>query len=122
MMIGGAGDGCLLGVVGGDLIVSVRGSDRISIRPGQGFDRVAEFTDGQDQDRIVLGGINFGQLSIQQRNNDVLISREDERLLLLQNTRVGHQRSGLCLVRQYSSETDCNRRRLICAILFAAST
>ena len=84
---GGAGNDRLAGELGNDLIVTGAGRDRISIRPGQGFDRVTDFTDGQD--RIVLGGITFGQLSIQQRNNDVLISRGDERLLLLQNTNVG---------------------------------
>ena len=63
------------------------GRDRIVIRSGQGFDRVTDFKNGQD--RIVLGGINFEQLSIRQRNNDVLIARGSERLLLLQNTRVG---------------------------------
>ncbi|MEO1208320.1 MAG: Ig-like domain-containing protein [Cyanobacteria bacterium J06638_20] len=84
---GGAGNDRLAGELGNDLIVTGAGRDRIVIRSGQGFDRVADFTDGQD--RIVLGGIRFGQLSIRQRNNDVLIARGSERLLLLQNTRVG---------------------------------
>ncbi|MEO1208321.1 MAG: Calx-beta domain-containing protein [Cyanobacteria bacterium J06638_20] len=84
---GGSGNDRLAGELGNDLIVTGTGRDRIVIRPGQGFDRVTDFTDGQD--RIVLGGITFGQLSIQQRNNDVLISRGTERLLLLQNTNVG---------------------------------
>ncbi|MEO1208319.1 MAG: calcium-binding protein, partial [Cyanobacteria bacterium J06638_20] len=83
---GGSGDDRLAGELGNDLIVTGVGRDRIVVRPGQGFDRVTDFTDGQD--RIVLGGINFGQLSIQQSNSDVLISRGTERLLLLQNTRV----------------------------------
>ncbi|MBE9101024.1 Calx-beta domain-containing protein [Vacuolonema iberomarrocanum] len=84
---GGAGNDRLAGELGNDLIVTGSGRDRIVIRSGQGFDRVTDFEDGQD--RIVLGGITFGQLSIQQRNDDVLISRGNERLLLLQNTRVG---------------------------------
>ena len=84
---GGAGNDRLAGELGNDLIVTGAGRDLISIRSGQGLDRVTDFEDGQD--RIVLGGINFGQLSIQQRNNDVLISRGTERLLLLQNTNVG---------------------------------
>ncbi|MBE9098364.1 Ig-like domain-containing protein [Vacuolonema iberomarrocanum] len=84
---GGAGNDRLAGELGNDLIETGAGRDRIFIRPGQGFDRVTDFTDGQD--RIVLDRINFGQLSIQQRNTDVLISRGTERLLLLQNTRVG---------------------------------
>ncbi|MEO1208493.1 MAG: Calx-beta domain-containing protein [Cyanobacteria bacterium J06638_20] len=84
---GGGGDDRLAGELGNDLIITGAGSDRIVIRRGQGFDRVADFSDGQD--RIVLNGLNFGQLSIRQRNDDVLVSRGDERLLLLQNTRVG---------------------------------
>ena len=83
---GGGGNDRLAGERGNDLIVTGAGRDRIVIRSGQGFDRVVDFTDGED--RIVLGGINFGQLSIQQRNNDVLISQGTERLLLLQNTQV----------------------------------
>ncbi|MEO1145606.1 MAG: Calx-beta domain-containing protein [Cyanobacteria bacterium J06638_22] len=84
---GGAGNDRIAGERGNDLIETGGGRDRISIRSGQGFDRVTDFTNGQD--RIVLGGINFGQLSIQQRNDDVLISQGNERLLLLQNTTVG---------------------------------
>ncbi|MEO1145020.1 MAG: calcium-binding protein, partial [Cyanobacteria bacterium J06638_22] len=87
VLLGGSGNDRLIGELGNDLIETGAGRDRIVIRPGHGFDRVTDFTDGQD--RIVLGGINFGQLSIQQRNNDVLISRGNERLLLLQNTRIG---------------------------------
>ncbi|MEO1145605.1 MAG: Ig-like domain-containing protein [Cyanobacteria bacterium J06638_22] len=87
VMRGGSGNDRIAGELGNDRIVTGAGRDRIAIRSGQGFDRVTDFTDGQD--RIVLGGINFGQLSIQQRNNDVLISRGTERLVLLQNTNVG---------------------------------
>ena len=84
---GGSGNDRLDGRLGSDVIETGGGSDRIVIRPGQGFDRVTDFEDGQD--KIVLDDINFGQLSIQQSNNDVLISRGTERLLLLQNTNVG---------------------------------
>ncbi|MBE9098855.1 hypothetical protein [Vacuolonema iberomarrocanum] len=48
---------------------------------------MTDFSNGLD--KIVLGGIRFRQLSIQHRNNDVLISLGTERLLLLQNTNVG---------------------------------
>ncbi|MBE9101836.1 hypothetical protein [Vacuolonema iberomarrocanum] len=84
---GGSGNDRLIGELGNDVIETGGGRDRIVIRPGQGFDRVTDFTDGQD--RIVLSGINFGQLSIQQSNDDVLISRGTERLLLLQTTNIG---------------------------------
>ncbi|MEO1144352.1 MAG: hypothetical protein AAFY26_01950 [Cyanobacteria bacterium J06638_22] len=68
-------------------MVTGGGCDRIVILSGQGFDCVIDFSNGLD--KIVLGGIRFGQLSIQHRNNDVLISLGTERLLLLQNTNVG---------------------------------
>ncbi|MBE9098312.1 hypothetical protein [Vacuolonema iberomarrocanum] len=83
---GGIGNDRLIGDQGNDLITTGEGRDRIVIRPGQGFDRVTDFSDGQD--RIVLGGISFEQLSIQQRNNHVLISVGSERLLRLNNTQV----------------------------------
>ncbi|MBE9101776.1 hypothetical protein [Vacuolonema iberomarrocanum] len=83
---GGAGNDRLAGELGNDRIVTGAGRDRIVIREGQGFDRVTDFED--ERDRIVLGGINFGQLSIRQRDDDVLISLGTERLLLLQNTLV----------------------------------
>ena len=41
------------------------------------------------QDYIVLGDVNFAQLSIQKRNDDVLIFHGKERFLLSQNTNVG---------------------------------
>ncbi|MEO1210418.1 MAG: hypothetical protein AAFX78_12820 [Cyanobacteria bacterium J06638_20] len=84
---GGIGNDRLIGDQGNDLITTGEGRDRIVIRPGQGLDRVTDFSDGQD--RIVLGGIRFEQLSIQQRNNHVLISVGSERLLRLNNTQVG---------------------------------
>ena len=84
---GGIGNDRLIGDQGNDLITTGLGRDRIVIRPGRGLDRVTDFSDGQD--RIVLGGISFEQLSIQQRNNNVLISVGSERLLRLNNTQVG---------------------------------
>ncbi|WP_439342146.1 Calx-beta domain-containing protein [Vacuolonema iberomarrocanum] len=84
---GGAGNDRLLGEAGNDLIETGVGRDRIVIRPGQGFDRVTDFADGQDL--IVLGGIQFGQLTLRQQGNDVRVSRGGESLLLLQNLNVG---------------------------------
>jgi|GEM_PF-2221498 len=84
---GGVGNDRLAGELGNDVIETGDGRDRIVIRSGQGFDRVTDFEDGFD--RIVLGGMRFGDLSINQRNEGVLISRGNERLLLLQNTTVG---------------------------------
>jgi|GEM_PF-1334252 len=83
---GGSGNDRLSGELGNDRIITGAGRDRIVIRRGHGFDQVVDFADGLD--RIVLGGIRFGQLSIQQRNDDVLIARGNEKLLLLQNSNV----------------------------------
>ncbi|MEO1210419.1 MAG: hypothetical protein AAFX78_12825 [Cyanobacteria bacterium J06638_20] len=83
---GGIGNDRLIGDQGNDLITTGEGRDRIFIRMGQGLDRVTDFSDGQDL--IVLGGISFEQLSIQQLNNNVLISVGSERLLRLNNTQV----------------------------------
>ncbi|MBE9101785.1 hypothetical protein IQ267_20300 [filamentous cyanobacterium LEGE 07170] len=83
---GGKGDDRLIGDLGDDLLVTGPGRDRIVIGAGQGLDQVTDFSDGQDL--IVLNGISFGQLSIEQSDSDVLISLENERLLLLQNTNV----------------------------------
>ncbi|MBE9098896.1 Calx-beta domain-containing protein [Vacuolonema iberomarrocanum] len=84
---GGPGNDRLMGDAGSDLIQTGPGSDRIVIRAGQGFDRVTDFANGQD--RIVLGDIEFGQLTLQQQGNDVNISLGGEGLLLLQNLEVG---------------------------------
>jgi Ca2+-binding RTX toxin-like protein len=84
---GGAGNDRLQGELGNDLIFGGAGRDRIVVRSGQGLDRFADFQDGLD--RIVLPGISFGALSIQQQGNDVLISSTSEDLLLLSNTNVG---------------------------------
>lgn len=81
---GGAGDDRLQGELGNDLIFGGAGSDRIVVRSGQGLDRFADFEDGLD--RIILPGISFGALSIQQQGDNVLISSDSERLLLLLNT------------------------------------
>ncbi|MBE9103241.1 DUF4347 domain-containing protein [Vacuolonema iberomarrocanum] len=84
---GGAGNDRLQGELGNDVIFGGAGRDRVVVFAGQGLDRFADFQDGLD--RIVLPGINFGALSIQQQGNDVLISSVSEDLLLLSNTNVG---------------------------------
>ncbi|MEO1148821.1 MAG: DUF4347 domain-containing protein [Cyanobacteria bacterium J06638_22] len=84
---GGAGNDRLQGELGNDVIFGGAGRDRVVVFAGQGLDRFADFQDGLD--RIVLPGISFGALSIQQQGNDVLISSASEDLLLLSNTNVG---------------------------------
>ncbi|MEO1144895.1 MAG: Ig-like domain-containing protein [Cyanobacteria bacterium J06638_22] len=84
---GGLGSDRISGELGNDRITTGNGRDRITIRRGHGFDRVTDFQNGQD--RIVLGGLRFADLTISQQDSDVLIRSGSERLLLLQNTRVG---------------------------------
>jgi len=81
---GGRGNDRLFGDAGNDVIITGAGSDRIFVRQGQGFDRVRDFSDNED--KIVLTGITFGQLTLQQRQDDVLIQLEGSNLLLLENT------------------------------------
>ncbi|MEO1147767.1 MAG: alkaline phosphatase D family protein [Cyanobacteria bacterium J06638_22] len=82
---GGSGNDRLIGEIGNDLIVTGDGRDRVTVRRGHGLDRVRDFADGLD--KILLAGIAFGQISIRQQNNDVLIATANERLLLLLGTR-----------------------------------
>ncbi|MEP0891962.1 hypothetical protein NDI53_27545 [Leptolyngbya sp. NM3-A1] len=87
-LLGGAGDDVLTGGLGLDVLVTGTGRDRIALNPREGFDRVRDFANGFD--RIVLGGaLTFGQVSIGQQQNGVLISRGTERLMLLENVNVG---------------------------------
>ncbi len=51
-----------------------------------GFNRVTDFQNNRD--RIDLVGIQFGQLTIQQRQDDVLIKLGITHLLLLEKTNV----------------------------------
>jgi Ca2+-binding RTX toxin-like protein len=84
---GGLGNDRLSGELGNDRITTGNGRDRITIRRGHGFDRVTDFTNGQD--RIILGGLRVSDLTIRQQNSDVLICSGSDRLLLLQNTHMG---------------------------------
>jgi|GEM_PF-2281776 len=84
---GAIGNDVLNGGTGNDVIFTGPGSDRIIIGRGQGLDRVRDFTDGQD--RIVLSGLNFGQISVRRQGNNTLVSAGNEGLLLLQGVNPG---------------------------------
>jgi|GEM_PF-1056006 len=81
---GDDGNDRLIGELGSDLLFGGSGVDRFVIRSGQGTDRIADFEDGQD--RIVLQGLNFGQVTIQQRGSNVSVATGDEVLVLVLNT------------------------------------
>ncbi|HEY9814554.1 MAG TPA: cadherin domain-containing protein [Candidatus Obscuribacterales bacterium] len=81
---GGNGDDRIDGGSGNDIITTGQGRDLLVIRQNDGLDRVTDFQNNQD--RIDLVGIRFGQLTIQQRQDDVLIKLGTTNLLLLENT------------------------------------
>lgn len=84
VVAGGPGDDVLYGAGGNDIIRTDAGRDRVRLQPGAGFDRVVDFQDGQD--RILLTGISFNQLSILQRGSNVLILAGPSAGLVLANT------------------------------------
>ncbi|HEY9815265.1 MAG TPA: calcium-binding protein, partial [Candidatus Obscuribacterales bacterium] len=81
---GGTGNDHLDGGAGNDIITTGQGFDLIGIRQNDGFDRVTDFQNNQD--RIGLVGIRFGQLSIVQQRDDVLIRLGNTNLLRLEDT------------------------------------
>ncbi|TVQ24564.1 MAG: hypothetical protein EA367_01535, partial [Leptolyngbya sp. DLM2.Bin15] len=84
ILLGGTGNDRLDGGPGNDVITTGAGRDIIVIRQNDGFDRVTDFQNNRD--RIDLVGIRFGQLTIRQRQDDVLIKLDNTNLLLLENT------------------------------------
>ena len=81
---GGGGSDVFDGGKGKDTIITGGGSDRIRIRRGHGFDRVRDFRNNRD--KIDLVGINFNQLTLQQRQGDVIVKLGGQNLLRLENT------------------------------------
>lgn len=83
-LLGGAGNDILDGGPGNDVITTGAGRDRIVVRRNQGFDRVTDFKNNQD--KIDLVGISFGQLTLRQQGNDVLVKLGRGNLLLIEDT------------------------------------
>ncbi|HEY9817021.1 MAG TPA: cadherin domain-containing protein, partial [Candidatus Obscuribacterales bacterium] len=81
---GGTGNDRLDGGTGNDVITTGAGRDLIVLRQNDGFDRVTDFQN--DRDRIDLVGIRFGQLSIVQQRDDVLIRVGTTNLVRLEDT------------------------------------
>ena len=81
---GGTGNDRLDGGKGRDVITTGRGRDRITLRRNGGFDRVTDFQNNQD--KIDLVGLRFGQLSFQQNRNDVLVKLGRRNLLRIEDT------------------------------------
>ena len=81
---GGTGSDRIDGGSGNDIITTGQGRDLIGIRQNNGFDRVTDFQNNRD--RIDLVGIRFGQLSIVQQRDDVLIRVGTTNLVRLEDT------------------------------------
>ncbi|WP_204154528.1 FG-GAP repeat protein [Leptolyngbya sp. CCY15150] len=84
ILLGGSGNDRIDGGPGNDVITTGAGRNLIVIRQNDGFDRVTDFQNNQD--RIDLVGLSFGQLSIVQQRDDVLIRLGSTNLLRLENT------------------------------------
>lgn len=82
-LLGGTGDDLLDGEAGNDVLTTGSGLDRIVLRRKQGFDRITDFQNGQD--KIDLIGISFGQLTLQQQRNDVLVKLGRSNVLLIED-------------------------------------
>jgi Ca2+-binding RTX toxin-like protein len=71
-LTGGQGDDILYGEWGNDSLTGGSGNDIFVLNSGQGFDRIADFTSGQDLIGL-RGGLSFGQLGITQNTQGTLI-------------------------------------------------
>jgi len=84
VLLGNGGQDTLDGGAGVDVITTGAGRDRIILQRDRGFDRVTDFRNNQD--KIDLVGISYGQLNFRQRGNDVLIKIGNANAMLLENT------------------------------------
>lgn len=89
VLTGGPGNDTLNGGLGNDVIVAGPGRDRIiTILESRSFDRVRDFTPGQDQ--IVLGGgLSVNQIRLQQQGRNTRVLFGGETFLLLQGVNPG---------------------------------
>lgn len=83
VLLGGIDNDILDGGVGNDVITTGAGRDRILLRRKEGFDRVTDFRNNSD--KIDLVGVSFGQLTLRQQGNNVLIKLGGTNVLLIEN-------------------------------------
>jgi Ca2+-binding RTX toxin-like protein len=84
LLLGGDGKDTLVGGKGCDTLMGGNGSDLFVVQNKPGIDQVMDFTDGQDK-LMLANDLKFGQLSITQQGQDVLISSSTTALMLLHN-------------------------------------
>ncbi len=82
-LFGSLGQDVLIGGKGNDSLIGGAGADIFAVQR-YGFDVVEDFTDGEDK-LLLLGGLQFEQLGIEQKGQDTLISYEGNSLMLLKN-------------------------------------
>ncbi|MEB3233385.1 MAG: peptidylprolyl isomerase [Leptolyngbyaceae bacterium] len=80
-LAGDNGNDILDGGKGSDTLEGGKGRDRFVLKGGPGRDTIADFSNGQD--RLLLRGFSFGDLSITQQNQDTLIRSGSDALVLL---------------------------------------
>jgi hypothetical protein len=83
LLLGGSGNDILDGGSGNDVMTAGSGRDRILLRRKEGFDRVTDFRNNLD--KIDLVGVSFGQLTLSQQGNNVLIKLGGANVLLIEN-------------------------------------
>jgi len=71
-LTGDQGDDVLYGELGNDSLTGGSGNDIFVLKGGQGFDRIADFTVGQDLIGL-SSGLSFGQLEITQNTQGTII-------------------------------------------------
>lgn len=81
---GSGGNDRMDGGKGKDVITTGAGRDRIILKRNGGFDRLTDFQNNQD--KIDLQRISFGQLSFQQRRGDVIVKAGRSNLLRIEDT------------------------------------
>ncbi len=83
-IVGNTGDDRIDGKQGNDLIETGSGDDIVVLHKKGGFDRVSDFEVGSDL--IDLKRVQFGELTIQQKGDDVLLKVGKANLMRLEDT------------------------------------
>lgn len=81
-IIGGSGDDVIWGDKGNDLLTGGDGRDAFVLRPGDGSDAIADFSNGSDWFGLA-DGLAFAQLKITNSSNGALINLGSELLALV---------------------------------------
>jgi Ca2+-binding RTX toxin-like protein len=81
LLSGGVGDDLLNGGDGDNTFFGGNGADQFALTPGQGVDTILDFEEGIDT-FLLAGGLTFGQLTINQSNNNTSIAIADSEEIL----------------------------------------